>query len=344
MGDGKYVFVGYCAANNLSEVTREQARKLTHLNIAFGIVEDGAITVERIKDQLGYYVKKIQGYNPALNILLSTGGGALSQRPCHGEATRTPEGIERIVSSTMDAVRAYNMDGVDCDWEFPGWSGNRDERFQHTALMKAYRAALDAYAAGRGRPCFLTIAAGCSDTYIDNVELNELAVYLDFINLMCYDFRWEGTLTGHQCNTFAPLDDAGGSSAENGLNNYIAKGYPRDKLVLGAAFYSHRYDGVQGGGNGYGQPYTGRYTYGPTYTDISLKYEKSAYFAKYWDDAAKEPWLFDGDSFITYDDPMAMRFKCEYVKAMGLRGVMYWEHGGDRTHALFNAIYDHLML
>jgi chitinase len=100
---------------------------------------------------------------------------------------------------------------------------------------------------------------------------------------------------------------------------------------------------VQGGGNGYGQPYTGRYTYGPNYTEISMQYEKGTTFVKYWDETAKQPWLFDGESFITYDDPMAMRYKCEYVKEMGLAGVMYWEHSGDKTHVLFNSIYDNLM-
>ena len=52
--------------------------------------------------------------------------------------------------------------------------------------------------------------------------------------------------------------------------------------------------------------------------------------------------LFNGRSFITYDDPMSMSYKAKYVLEKGVRGIMYWEHSSDKTGMLFNAIYENL--
>lgn len=337
------IFAGYCMGNRLHNVTDEQARKLTHLNIAFGVVKNGEISIDSIKEGLEY-VKKLREQNPQLNIILSLGGGDENQKFPFGVATRTQAGIDKLVASAMKVVKHYELDGIDCDWEYPCNSGDPDEKQQHVDLMKTFRSVLDTYGNERGRKCWLTYAAPCAESYIRNVALKELVYVADFINLMCYDYRWESPVTGFQCNTYTPLGDEDPTSISWAIEKYVEAGVPREHLVIGAAFYSHRYDGVSGEGNGYGQPYTGAYTYGPSYTEIYYNYEKDSKFIKYWDDVAKEPWLFDGESFITYDDADAMKDKAELVKRDGLAGMMYWEHSCDLTGILFNAIYDNLMI
>jgi len=330
-------------AERLGTVTAAQAKKLTHLNIAFGVVKEGEVSIDGIRNGL-LHVKKLREYNPELSIILSLGGGDENQKFPFGVATRTREGIERLADSAMAAVREYALDGIDCDWEYPCSSGDPAEKMQHLELMKTLRAMLDGYGDKRQKKCWLTYAAPCTESYIRSVAIRELAGVADFINLMCYDYRWESKLTGFHCNTFSPEDDADPTSIEWAVKKYMEAGALGEHIILGAAFYSHRYDGVTGGGNGYGQPYTGAYSYGPSYTDIFHNYEKNSRFAKYWHDGAKEPWLFDGDSFITYDDSQAMVYKAELVKSEGLGGMMYWEHSSDLTGVLFNAIYDNLML
>ena len=44
-----YVFAAYCVANSLADVTPEQARKLTHLNLAFGVVKENKIKITFVK-------------------------------------------------------------------------------------------------------------------------------------------------------------------------------------------------------------------------------------------------------------------------------------------------------
>ena len=179
-----YVFAAYCVANSLADVTPEQARKLTHLNLAFGVVKENKINIDAIRENR-FYLDEIRSWNPDLVITLSTGGGGAGG---HGEATR-PENLEGFVQSTMDAVRELGLDGIDCDWEFPCNTGHMEEKAQHVALMKAYRRELDIYEKERGRKCWLTIAAAAWDKYLRNTDVVAVAEVLDFINIMTYDIR-----------------------------------------------------------------------------------------------------------------------------------------------------------
>jgi chitinase len=329
--------------NRFNTVTEVQAKKLTHLNLSFGVVKDGEVSIGEIREGLDY-VKKLRKYSQKLNIMLSLGGGDENQKFPFGVATRTQAGIDRLADSAIAVVMEYGLDGIDCDWEYPCSSGDSNEKMQHLKLMKTLRARLDEYSAARQKKCWLTYAAPCTESYIRSVAIKELVQVADFINLMCYDYRWESPRTGFHCNTFSTSDDTDPTSIDWAVKKYMEAGAPPEHLVLGAAFYSHRYDGVVGGGNGYGQPYTGAYSYGPTFTEIYHNYEKNSRFVKYWHDEAKEPWLFDGESFITYDDSQAMIYKAEIVKREGLGGMMYWEHSADLTGTLFNAVYDNLMI
>lgn len=337
---GSTVFAGYCYAGALADITPEQAKKLTHLNLAFGIVQDNRIQIDAIRDNL-FYLEEIRKWNPQLAVLLSTGGGGASG---HGEATR-PENLQAFVQSTMDAVRELHLDGIDCDWEFPCDTGHMEEKQQHVALMQAYRKELDEYEKERGRKCWLTIAAAAWDKYLQNTDMAAVAEVLDFVNLMTYDIRdkaWAENYTGHHTNLYPPKDSFYPDSIQGCVEKFHALGIPYYKLVIGAAFYSRRWNGVPGPGSGINQKTDAPCIYGPSYTAIYHSYEKSSEYVKYWDDQAKAPWLYNGRSFITYDDPMSLRYKAEYVKEMGLRGMMYWEHSSDKTGILFQAIYDHL--
>lgn len=152
-----YYFVGYVQRNKLDTVTDEQAKKLTHLNIAFAPVEDG-LTVMELTDSEIKELKRIKNINKNLSILVSTGGGG---NRGHGEATKTKERLDRLVASTIDIVKKYDLDGIDCDWEFPGDTGIIEEKYQHTLLFKAYREQLDLLQKKCNKYFWLTTAAGC---------------------------------------------------------------------------------------------------------------------------------------------------------------------------------------
>ncbi len=335
-----FVFVGYATGRSLFEVTEAQARKLTHLNVAFGIVKDGEINIDALRPFLSE-LGRIRSLNPSLNILLSTGGG---DQHGHGPATATAESRKRFVDSTMECVREFDFDGIDCDWEFPGDTGILEEKYQQTRLFEDYRRELDQYEKERGRKCWLTTAAGCGKWYIERTQVNVWHSLLDFINLMTYDLRGWDQPAGHHTCLYEPEGAPVTFSADTSIRLLEEAGVPREKLVMGTAFYSRMWKDLPDVNRGMHQASPTGGGFGPTYTEIRLVHERSGRFTKYWDDAAKAPWLFDGSNFISYDDPRSIREKCAYVRANGLKGMMYWEHGSDKTGELFDTIYDALIL
>ena len=63
-------------------------------------------------------------------------------------------------------------------------------------------------------------------------------------------------------------------------------------------------------------------------------------FTRYWDDAAKAPYLYNAEKhiFVSYEDPESLAVKCAYVRGRKLGGVMFWEYFGDPDGKLLQAI------
>lgn len=332
-------FVGYVNKGRMETVTDEQARKLTHLNIAFAPMV-GDITVMELEDTHIKELNRIKKANPNLNILVSTGGG---NNHGHGEATRTPEGLMKLVASTMDIVIRYDLDGIDCDWEFPGDTGIIEEKYQQTALFKAYRESLDELGEKTGRKYWLTTAAGSGQWYLDRTEIHTSHAYLDFINLMTYDSNTGSKMTGHHTNLYEPAGDGiRPHSADYHIRLMVSAGVPIEKILIGAAFYSQQWNHVPDVNHGYCQESTELNNWGPGYTEIVEKYESKNGYVKYFDEAAKAPYLFNGSTFFSYDDKESVKCKCEYAKAHHMAGIFYWVHDADVKGELFDVIYENL--
>ena len=171
--------------------------------------------------------------------------------------------------------------------------------------------------------------------------MEKLHVYLDWINIMSYDFFNSLTsTTGHHAGLYAsefaaPTD----RNADSSVRQHLASGIPPDKLVLGVAFYGRGFVGVKPLHNGLNQPYE-RYEGDHKYADLEDRFIGRQGFVRYWDERARAPYLWNGTSktFITYDDPQSIRAKADYVRDNRLGGMMFWELSQDRNDELLDVI------
>jgi chitinase len=92
--------------------------------------------------------------------------------------------------------------------------------------------------------------------------------------------------------------------------------------------------------NGLYQTYSGSSSI--SYANIAANYLKAAGYTRYFHTQSLVPWLFNGSTFITYEDDISMRYKADYIKSKGLAGAMIWELSQDPDRVLLNALYNNL--
>ena len=317
------------------------ATQLTHINFAFARIDaEGKAVLPHpgVPDNL-QYLRSLQAKNPQLKILLSVGGW---EAEGFSDAAASAASRETFARSVVALLREHSLDGVDLDWEYPGQSvagikSRPEDKQNFTALLKEMRAQL-------GDRYLLTIASADRE-YFEFTEMDRLHVYLDWINVMSYDFFNSLTpTTGHHAglyaSAFAAPDDR---NADASVRQHLAAGIPPEKLVLGVAFYGRGFAGVTPSHDGVNQRYE-RFEAAHPYSELVAKFIDRNGFVRKWDAQAQAPFLWNAQTraFITYDDPQSIAIKAEYVRKHGLGGVMFWELSQDSNGELLDAIVNGL--
>ena len=281
-------------------------------------------------------VRKFKRMYPQLKVVISLEG-----RASDFAFDALPENRMAFVTSCVKLFLAGKLrdgidagplfDGIDVDWEYPGIE-HREDFF---ALLAEFRRQMDTVGSGK----LLTIAVGPNPAMAGGIDLTQLGGLVDQVGLMTYDMSgpWSARTGFH-----APLrlaEGQPGGTGQRAIEAFIAAGIPANKLLLGVPFYGYGWRKVEDQQNGLFQEGEGMRGDHP-YREISGMASGSQV---YRDEASQTPWLFDGDVFWTYDDPVSVRYKADYVRKQRLGGVMVWELGEDTQEGdLLRAAYEGL--
>ena len=308
--------------------------------------------------------------HPRLRVLLSVGGWIWSNR--FSDVAATPAARQAFIASALELVRRHGLDGVDIDWEHPATGGipciegkvchRSDDKENYVRLAAELRSAFEhAGKQAAGRHYLITIAAGAHASLTDDSDaapgwMARLAVQLDWINLMTYDYRgvWDAE-NGQLAPLYADQHDPQGGKhlhADATVTRFLRAGVPADKLVLGVPFYGYGWKQCAAGprGDGLYQACQGAASGNdgsPTFTYRHLVEQGylvdgqgARGFQRYWNSASQVPYLYNRDSgvFISYEDAQSVAGKVRYIRDKGLRGGMFWELSGDAQHVLGTAL------
>ena len=336
------------------------ARQLTHIFYAFAdIAKDGSVTLgnpcvdvgacgrgaplpARARGNFGELMA-LKARNPHLKIAISIGGWAGSGR--FSDAALTDAARRKFAGSAIDLfIRRWPglFDGIDIDWEFPvqgGMKGNVErpaDRENFTLLLAEVRRELDAQGKKDNRHYELTIAASARPSEIANVELDRIVPLLDFINVMTYDYHTGGSIAHFNAPLFAAANDPTPElNVDSSMRAFLRGGVPANKLLVGIPFFARAYGGVPNVNAGLLQPSKGppsdwRGGYG-AWRRLSRTQLRNPRYTRHWEPSARVPWLYDAKAgtWITYDDPEAVRAKVKYVRDNRLGGVIIWELSED---------------
>lgn len=342
--------------------------KLTHIIYSFTKVIDGKMQF-RNPEESGRKLELLvdqKSRNGALKVMIACGGWGADG---FSDMVSTAENRKKFVDSAIEFIEKYELDGMDMDWEYPaipaaGTKARKEDKQNFTLVMKELREALDQL----NRPQTLTFASAGWKPYYDNIEMNKVMKYADFINIMTYDqatgsspFTSHHTALGlikeedmkdtplfnyvknkrdeqeEQALSWEP------QSVENIVNYCIDLGVDKSKIVIGAAFYGRAWKGVSPNNNGLYQKNEGPVGGGTPYSHIRDSIESSPNYTRFWDDVAKAPYLFNKkDSiWISYDDTVSLTLKTQYSIDNKLGGIMFWQLGHDtkENNSLLNTIY-----
>jgi chitinase len=268
------------------------------------------------------------------------------------DAALTDESRLKFAKSCAVFVEKYKLDGIDLDWEYPNQTGagntyRTEDVHNFTLMLQAIRGELDKMAEkeGKGMHYLLTIATGADKTYVENTELGEIHKYIDFLNIMTYDF-YNGLhkTTGHHSNfqsSAHPEMDM--NSVVNAIDMHINEGFPVEKINLGIPFYGRIWKGVKTMDEQVLFKEAKTVGMGIDYLDF-VKDINANGFIRCWDDVAKAPYLWNADkkTFISYEDEESIRYKIEYLKEKGCAGAMFWEYSADHDKELLHAVSQNL--
>ncbi len=353
----EYMVVAYVAGYRDFDFSTIDVSGITHINYAFGNIRDGEAVFDTAQIDGKYLtpedVKKLNNLksrNPDLKVLISVGGWTWSGG--FSDAALTPESRDKFAKSCTRMVKDFDLDGIDLDWEYPNQVGagnvHRPEDVHNfTLMLKAVREELDKLAEeeGNGGHYLLAIATGADKHYVDNVEMAEIAKYLDFLNIMTYDF-YNGlhNVNGHHANLMpSARPELDMNSVMQAVDWHTEAGFPADRINLGIPFYGRIWNGVDIQGDDILFNSAETVGMGIDYIDFCDNVNANG-FTRYWDDVAKAPYLWNPEekTFISYEDEESIALKIEYLKKRGLAGVMFWEYSADKDSRLLNAITENL--
>jgi chitinase len=267
-----------------------------------------------------------------VKVLLSLGGWEDSNNFPALAATTTLRAA--FAHSCVMAISEFDFDGIDIDWEYPGYAdhkGTPNDRRNFTLLLRTLRDSVDAHGKITGKQYLLTAALPAGVSMIANIELDTVSLLLDQLNLMTYDFHgpWD-RLSNHNSPLY-PSAGADSTRCVDAVFNLYNKvyGIPSSKINVGVPFYGHTFSAC----TEINSPHGGRDTthfspLGAFYHDIVRQSEA---FTRHWDSRARVPYLTSArwNLLVSFDDEESIRAKAQYVLDNRASGVIIWEITGD---------------
>ena len=274
-------------------------------------------------------------HNNNVKVLVSIGGWTLSDN-FPGIAA---DSVKRshFASECNRLLTTYNFDGIDLDWEYPGFAdhnGTPADGVNFTLLVQEIRDSIDALGIETGKQYLLSSCFSASREKMQIIEWSNLIGELDMFNLMSYDFfgTWDA-VSNHNSPLYPPAVGDSTFNIDSAFYQITQVHGVQPALVnIGLPFYGRSVTGC----TGLHLPTSGAVDGStfwedegmPTYYNIV---NMMGQFTSHWDNQAQVPYLLGNsiNTFVSYDNEQSIANKAQYVLNKGARGVIIWELTGD---------------
>ncbi|MGL5329940.1 MAG: peroxiredoxin [Peptostreptococcaceae bacterium] len=260
---------------------------------------------------------------PSLKVIAAIGGWGADG---FSDAALTPSSRYKFAREVNKLMQEYNLDGIDIDWEYPGnkaagITARPEDKENFTLLLTAIRDVI-------GDNKWLSVASVGEDSILNKgIEIDKIAPIIDYFNLMSYDFTAGETGERgrkHQANLYESDLALPGYSVDKWINNLVDAGMPISKILLGIPFYGRL-----------GAKIT------KSYDELRKNYINKNGYEYRFDKEAQVPYLVkDGEFAMSYDNPVSIYLKGQYVLRNCLGGIFAWTSTYDQANLLAKSMYE----
>ncbi|KAF2310911.1 hypothetical protein GH714_018377 [Hevea brasiliensis] len=284
------------------------------------------------------FTTTIKRKNPSVITLLSI-GLAYGNYSTFSLMASQPSYRESFIRSSIETARLYGFGGLDLSWLWPNTSFDMKNI---GVLLDEWRAAINSESRNTSEPrLVLTMAVhhmpiiGSTSFPVDSILRN-----IDWANIIAFDYHVpiKENVTG---NHAALYDPSGYFSADSGIKEWLRRGFPASKLVLGVPYHGYAWTLLNPNDNSIGAA-----ALGPALTkDGSAGYKLIKSFISGYGYGATSTYnatyvvnyFTIGSIWINFDDVEAIRTKISYVKTKQLLGYISFQLGNDDNWQLSQA-------
>ncbi|XP_062078310.1 cysteine-rich receptor-like protein kinase 4 [Humulus lupulus] len=232
-----------------------------------------------------------------------------------------PSNRRFFIDSSIKTARLYGFEGLDLHWLYPT---SASDMSNIGILLDEWRAAVDSESRSSTQSkLILTMALQYVPEYVKSLSypIESLVRNLDWGHVRAYDYHLPSkeNVTGAHAALYDPNSN---KNTDYGIREWLSRGFPSEKLVLGLPFHGYAWTLVNPKVNGVGSPASGM----AMTQDGSMSYEyikrhTRSYGAKIVYNATYVVnYCVIGATWIGFDDVEAIKTKISYAKEKKLLG------------------------
>ncbi|KAK8649966.1 hypothetical protein V6N13_139618 [Hibiscus sabdariffa] len=336
-----WIKAGYWDSSGPLLVSEINSALFTHLFCAFAYVNSTSyqlFTNSSNEQSFSNFTDIVKLKNPSITTLLSIWVGRTEATTfslmINQASLRKP-----FIESSVKTARLYGFHGLDLCGDKPTNGINMSSL---GTFLDEWRAEVASESRNSGKtPLLLTMSVHRMPVVNSaNYPTESIKRNLDWVNIVAFDY-YVPTLdrfTGFHAALYDPL---GRANTDAGIREWLNRGFPAEKLVLGLPYYGYAWNLVNLSDNGVGSA-----TSGPAVSlDGSLGYTYTKLFIQNYGQGVES--VYDstyvvnfckiGSNWINFDDVEAIKAKVSYAKVNGLLGYSAFQLSNDDNWVLSQA-------